>query len=295
MTWDGVVGLRGETLAALAARHGGWVVGDGQRSPARIVPVTVAGAGDLAPLLASRFVASARSAAGRGAALLVDASLAGAVASGPAGAWVHEHATWAMAALLDEAVVPDAPAVVGPGCTIAPTAILGPRVVLGARVTVGPGAVIGYPGFGWAFGAGGAVRPVPQLGGVVLEDDVSIGPLCTVDAGTLAPTRIRAGAKLDAHVHVGHNGDIGAGTIIAAQCGFAGSVTLGRGVLVGGQVGVGDHVTVGDGARIAGGSGVIGDVPPGAVVAGYPAVPRGRWLRAFAKLYRGVRRPLPER
>jgi UDP-3-O-[3-hydroxymyristoyl] glucosamine N-acyltransferase len=258
------------------------------------VPVSVAKAGDLAPLLSARFVKSAREAVDRGAALLVDASLVDAVGTAPA-VWVHDHATWAMAAVLDEAVVPDTPAVVGPGCSIAPTAILGPRVVVGARVTIGPGAVIGYPGFGWAFGPAGAVRPVPQLGGVVLEDDVSIGPLCTIDAGTLAPTRIRAGAKLDAHVHVGHNGDIGPGTIIAAQTGFAGSVTLGRGVLVGGQVGVGDHVTVGDGARIAGGSGVIGDVPPGAVVAGYPAVPRGRWLRAFATLYRGVRRPSPER
>ena len=289
MTWDGVVRLRGETLAALAARHGGRIAAGGAEAPGRLVPVGLARDGDLAPLLATRFVKSAREAAARGAALLVDASLADSVRG--ARAWVHPHATWAMAALLDEALVPDVPAVVGPGGSIASTAVLGPRVVVGARVTVGPGAVIGHPGFGWAFGEAGAVRPVPQLGGVVLEDDVSIGPLCTIDAGTLAPTRIRAGAKLDAHIHVGHNGDIGTGCIIAAQCGFAGSVTLGRGVLVGGQVGIGDHVTVGDGARIAGGSGVIGDVPPGAVVAGYPAVPRGRWLRAMATLYRGARRP----
>jgi UDP-3-O-[3-hydroxymyristoyl] glucosamine N-acyltransferase len=292
VTWDGVVRLPGATLGALAARHGGRVLAGCERAPERIVPVTVAGAGDLAPLLAARFTRSAHEAAERGAALLVDASLKGWLTSA---AWVHERPAWAMAALLGEAIVPDAPAEVGPGCSIAPTAVLGPRVVVGARVTIGPGAVIGHPGFGWAFGEGGAVCAMPQLGGVIVEDDVSIGPLCTVDAGTLAPTRIRARAKLDAHVHVGHNGDIGAGTIIAAQCGFAGSVTLGRGVLVGGQVGIADHVTVGDGARIAGGSGVIGDVPPGTVVAGYPAVPRERWLRALAKLYRGVRRPLPER
>jgi UDP-3-O-[3-hydroxymyristoyl] glucosamine N-acyltransferase len=294
VSWDGVVRLRAETLAARAARHGGWIVAGGERVAERIAPIGAAKEGDLAPLLSARFVKSAREAVERGAALLVDASLAEKVPRA-SGMWVHDHATWAMAELLDEALVPDTPAVVGPGCSIAPTAVLGPRVVVGARVTIGPGAVIGHPGFGWAFGPAGAMRPVPQLGGVVLEDDVAIGPLCTIDAGTLAPTRIRAGAKLDAHVHVGHNGDIGPGTIIAAQCGFAGSVTLGRGVLVGGQVGVGDHVTVGDGARIAGGSGVIGDVPPGAVVAGYPAVPRGRWLRAFATLYRGAARPPPER
>jgi UDP-3-O-[3-hydroxymyristoyl] glucosamine N-acyltransferase len=85
---------------------------------------------------------------------------------------------------------------------------------------------------------------------------------------------------------VGHNGDVGEGSFLAAQCGLAGSVTLGRGVLVGGQAGFADHVTVGDGARVAGKSGVIGDVPAGAVVAGYPAVPRARWLRALAWLYR---------
>lgn len=288
MIWDGVVRLRGETLAALAARYGGEAVAGGHEAPACLAPVGAARDGDLAPLLARRFLARARQAIHRGAALLVDASLAGELA-GARRLWIHEHAAWALASVLDEAVVPDLPALVGPGCVVAPTAVLGPRVVLGARVVVGPGAVIGHPGFGWALQEPASVRPVPQLGGVVIEDDVSIGPLTTVDAGTLAPTRIRRGAKLDAHVHVGHNGDIGAGCIIAAQCGFAGSVTLGRGVLVGGQVGVGDHVTIGDGARIAGGSGVIGDVPPGAIVAGYPAISRGRWLRAIARLYRKSR------
>jgi UDP-3-O-[3-hydroxymyristoyl] glucosamine N-acyltransferase len=193
-----------------------------------------------------------------------------------------------MADLLETAHVPAAPPVAGQGCAIAPTAFLGPRVVLGNRVTVGPGAVIGYPGFGWARGEGNAVRAIPQLGGVVIEDDVYIGPLCTIDAGTLSPTRIRQGAKLDSHVHVGHNVDIGEGAIIAAQSGFAGSVKIGRGALIGGQVGVADHVTVGDGARVAAKSGVIGDVPAGTVVAGYPAVARVRWLRALARAFRGL-------
>jgi UDP-3-O-[3-hydroxymyristoyl] glucosamine N-acyltransferase len=121
---------------------------------------------------------------------------------------------------------------------------------------------------------------------VVIEDDVAIGPLCTIDAGTLAPTVIRRGAKLDAQVHIGHNCDIGEGCIIAAQAGLAGSVVLGRRVLVGGQAGIADHVRVGDGARIAAKSGVIGDVPAGGVVAGYPAQPRMRWLRALARSYR---------
>ncbi len=304
MNWDGVVRLRGESLDALAARLGGRVFAGGRVAPVRIVPVAHAREGDLAPVLSGRFVKEAGEAARRGAALLVDAAIAERVgradATSPARPegeraqtpmWVHEHATWAMAEVLDAAEVPDAPAAVGAGCVIAPSAVLGPRVVVGARVRIGEGAVIGNPGFGWAQGPREAVRAVPQLGGVVIEDDVSIGPLCTVDAGTLAPTRVRRGAKLDAHVHVGHNGDVGEGCILAAQVGLAGSVALGRGVLVGGQAGIADHVTVGDGARIAAKSGVIGDVPAGAIVAGYPAVARARWLRGLARLYRGLLPP----
>jgi UDP-3-O-[3-hydroxymyristoyl] glucosamine N-acyltransferase len=250
--------------------------------------VEVAGAGDLAVFAHSRYARAARRASERGAALLVDDGRAKDLRSGAR--WVHPHAWWAMAELLDEAGVPDTPATWGEGCEIGEHVVLGPRVVIGARVRIGAGAVIGRPGFGWADGPDGRVRAIPQLGGVIIEDDAVVGPLCTVDAGTLAPTVLRRGVKLDAHCHVGHNCVLGEGTIVAAQSGFAGSVVLGRGVLVGGQVGIADHVHVGDGARIAAKSGVIGDVPPGAVVAGYPAVPRVRWLRALARLYRGLSR-----
>jgi UDP-3-O-[3-hydroxymyristoyl] glucosamine N-acyltransferase len=289
--WDGIVRLQGHSLESLATAHGGRILSGGGLAPERIVPVGAARSGDLAPVLARRALHAGRDAAVRGAALLIDESLAAAFSETPSGGiWVHEHATWAMAELLDHAIVPDSAAVFGELCRLASGVVLGPRVVIGARVTIGPGSVIGHPGFGWANGKEGAVRGVPQLGGVVIEDDVSIGPLCTIDSGTLSPTRIRRGAKLDAHVHVGHNGDVGEGVIVAAQCGFAGSVTIGRGALIGGQVGIADHVTVGAGARVAAKSGVIGDVPPGAIVAGYPAVARSLWLRALAKLYRGVRR-----
>ncbi|MBX3125500.1 MAG: UDP-3-O-(3-hydroxymyristoyl)glucosamine N-acyltransferase [Polyangiaceae bacterium] len=221
----------------------------------------------------------------------------------------HGHAAWALARLLAGAA-PAAAGRVHPSARVAATAVVEPGVgvgedarieagaviyagvTLGARVRIGAGAVIGRPGFGWVEGPDGQRERMPQPGGVVLEDDVEVGPLCTVDSGTLAPTLLQRGVKLDAHVHVGHNVRIGPDCLIAAQVGFAGSVVLGRGVLVGGQAGFKDHVRVGDGARVLAKSGVIGDVPPGAIVAGFPAMARVPWLRAMAELRanRGRRR-----
>lgn len=284
------------TLAELAARYGGEVRAprlsgdlaarvDDDVEVDEIVPVHEARRGQLAPVLRLTFVESARVAAQRGALLLVDAAVA---ARAPDGVpvWVHPQANWAMACVLDGCEVEDTEPSIGPGALVSDHVVIGPRVVIGRNVRIGAGAVIGHPGFGWANGPRGELRAVPQLGGVVIEDDVSIGPLTTIDAGTLSPTIIRRGAKLDAHVHVGHNSVVGEECILAAQSGLAGSVVLGRGVQLGGQVGIADHVTVGDGARIAAKSGVIGDVPPGAVVAGYPAQPRMRWLRSLAWLHR---------
>ena len=134
--------LPGRTLRVLVERHGGRVLAGEARAPERIVPAERARDGDLAPLLSRRFVKAASEAGLRGAALLVDAALEGvawtrasrAGASGSAGLWIHPLGAWAMAELLDDALVPDAPAVVGHGCSIAPSAVLGPRVVIGARV-----------------------------------------------------------------------------------------------------------------------------------------------------------------
>ena len=281
--------LATQTLGQLVAAFGGQTRGSAaSESVTRIAPVEIAKAGELAPLLAGRYVRAAALAKARGASLLVTPELAGRPGIEGLAAWVHPAAGWALAKLLDTCDAPRVPAIMGDGCVIGPNVVLDFNVVLGARVVIGAGCVIGHPGFGWTAGPDGAVRGVPQLAGVVIEDDVVIGPLSTIDAGTLTPTRIRRGAKLDAQCHVGHNCDIGEGAMIAAQCGFAGSVRVGKGAQIGGQVGVADHVTIGDGARIAGKSGVIGDVPAGAVVAGYPAVARGRWLRALAHVYRGV-------
>lgn len=276
------------TAAELAERHGGVVRGVVRGVARRIAPVERAGAGDLAPVLRGSYVREAIEATQRGAMLLVEERVARESALAKMPCWVHEHAAWAMACVLDTCDAPNVPPAQGEGCLLGRHVVLEPRVVLGRRVRIDAGSVVGRPGFGWATGPNGAVRAIPQLGGVIIEDDVTIGPLCTIDAGTLGPTIIRRGAKLDAQVHVGHNCEIGEGTIVAAQSGFAGSVRVGKGVLIGGQVGIADHITIGDGARIAAKSGVLADVAPGSTVAGYPAVARMRWLRGFAKLYRGL-------
>jgi UDP-3-O-[3-hydroxymyristoyl] glucosamine N-acyltransferase len=156
---------------------------------------------------------------------------------------------------------------IGEDSVIHPHVVLREGVRLGRRVIVHAGAVLGADGFGYAPD-GGRYRKIPQVGGVVIEDDVEIGANATVDRATLGATVIRRGTKIDNLVQVAHNVEIGEDCILAAQTGIAGSSRLGRGALLGGQVGVGDHVTVGDGAMLAAQAGVVQDVPPGAKLAG---------------------------
>src|SRR5580692_11422940 len=290
MTWARGVRLRPTTLAELTEAHGG-VSPLASARVTRFSPLDAAGETDLAPLLAPRFIGAAVAAAARGAVLLVSADLAEDPRVSRLGAWVHPHAAWAVACVLERwADVSASPPSLGRDVVLGSHVDLGPRVTLGDRVTIGPFSVIGGVGFGWATGPDGRSKRIPHLGGVVLEDDVTVGPLCTIDAGVLSPTILRRGVHLDAQVHVAHNCEIGERTFVAAQSGFAGSVKVGQRVLVGGQVGIADHVTIGDGARIAGKSGVIGDVAAGATVAGYPAVARGLWLRGLASMYRALGR-----
>lgn len=292
------------SLAQLSRRYGGAI--DSEAASLDVRAVAIPGAelrgGELILVASKR---AARLVTQVDAALLLPTKLARHVPAG--NRWVHESPWWAMAAVLEEAVVPWSEATtahVAPDVVRAPTAVVHPGAVigpgsrleshsviyggveLGARVIVGAGAVVGRPGFGFAHGPNGASRRIPQLGGVIVGDDVEIGALCTIDAGTLGPTRIGRASKLDAHVHVGHNVVIGERCFMAAQVGLAGSVELGDDVWLGGQAGVSDHVRIGSGARIAAKSGVISDVPAKAQVAGFPAVPRLRWLRRMTWLMR---------
>jgi UDP-3-O-[3-hydroxymyristoyl] glucosamine N-acyltransferase len=181
-------------------------------------------------------------------------------------------------------------AVIGADCRIGPNAVVCSGCTLGDRVILGPGAVIGSCGFGFAPDGKG-VRKIPQVGRVVIEDDVEIGANTTVDRATLGETRIGRGTKIDNLVQVGHNVSIGKNVLIAAQVGLSGSVAIEDGAVLGGQVGVADHVVIGAGAQVGAKSGVGTHVAPGARVAGYPAVEVRRWLEN-AFLWRRVRRLL---
>ena len=162
---------------------------------------------------------------------------------------------------------------VGAGVEIGDDSIIYPHVVLrdgvrlGRRVIVHAGAVLGADGFGYIVD-GGVRRKIPQVGGVVVEDDVEIGANTTIDRATLGTTLVRRGSKIDNLVQVAHNVEIGEDVVIAAQSGIAGSSRVGKRVVLGGQAGIADHVTIGDDAMLAAQTGVAQDVPGGARLAG---------------------------
>ena len=179
-------------------------------------------------------------------------------------------------------------AVVGAGVRIGRDSTIGAGVSLshalvGNRVIVHAGARIGQDGFGYQPGPGGHLK-VPQIGRVVLQDDVEIGAGSTIDRGALRDTVIGEGTKIDNLVQIAHNVVIGRHCIIVSQTGISGSTTLGDFVMLGGQVGVVGHCTIGDGAQIAASSNVKGDVPPGVRWGGSPAKPVREWFREMTTL-----------
>ena len=158
---------------------------------------------------------------------------------------------------------------------------------LGHRVTLGNGVVVGGDGFGFAKRADGTHYKIVQSGPAVIEDDVEIQSLCSIDRATVGETRVKRGAKIDSLVQVGHACVVGEDNILCAQTGLAGSSILGRNVLLAGQVGVSGHLTIHDNAVVYAQSGIGGDVAAGVVVSGSPAFDAATWRRAvtaFPKL-----------
>ncbi len=184
---------------------------------------------------------------------------------------------------------------VGEDCVLHPNVVVREGCRIGNRVALHAGVVIGSDGFGYAGRGDGRVK-IPQIGIVVVEDDVEIGANTTVDRATLGRTVIGRGAKIDNLVQIAHNVVLGENSVIAAQAGIAGSTRIGRNVTLAGQVGVVNHIEIGDGAIIGPQSGVAKSVAPGAVLSsGLPASPHPEWLRVMTllpqlpKLWQAVR------
>jgi len=224
-----------------------------------------------------------------------------------AGTSVHATARLEAGVVVEPGAVICAGAEIGAGTVIGPQAVIGPKVkigracrigahvsilhaFLGDRVVIHPGARLGQDGFGFALSASGP-KKTPQLGRVIVQDDVEIGANTTIDRGALRDTVIGEGTKIDNLVQIGHNVSIGRGCVVAAQTGLAGSCEIGDFAMLGGQVGVGAYVSIGRNAGVAAKSGVMRDVPPGGRYGGSPARPIRQFLRGEAWLERFSARP----
>ncbi len=167
---------------------------------------------------------------------------------------------------------------IGEDCRIFPNVNLMKGTELGDRVRIHSSSVIGCDGFGYVKDEGQR-KKVPQLGNVVVEDEVEIGSSVTVDRARFDETRIRRGAKIDNLVQIAHNVTVGENAVIVAQSGIAGSSNVGSNSMLGGQSGVAGHLNVGDNVKVAGRAGVTKDVEDGEVVSGFPAQPRSKFNR----------------
>lgn len=177
---------------------------------------------------------------------------------------------------------------IGNDSVVYPNVSIMAGTVIGNRVILHAGAVIGSDGFGFVREGASSLK-IPQMGTVLIEDDVEIGANSCVDRAALGETIIRSGVKMDNLVQVGHNTVIGENSIIVAQVGISGSVRIGRRVVIGGQVGIADHLEVGDEAMVAAQAGLAKSVAAGQVVSGSPAIAHRKWLRAS-----GLTARLPE-
>jgi UDP-3-O-[3-hydroxymyristoyl] glucosamine N-acyltransferase len=312
-----------ESVASLAERIGGQVVGDGAVRITGVADLRVAGPTDLGFVRDPRYAELAG--ASRAGCVLVKAALdvpiAQIVVRDPASSFarvaqvfhplpratsheVHPTAVIDGSAVLEEPVRVGAHVVieagvrvgagtvigagsflgagveVGQDCVIQPRVALHERSRLGNRVVLQAGTVIGSDGFGYARDGAEWVR-IPQLGGVILEDDVELGAQCTVDRGALGDTRIGRGTKIDNMVHIGHNCVLGEDCLLAAFSALGGSTVLGDRVTFGGHICTAGHIKIASDVRVGGNSGIIADIPEKGDFMGYPVLPKGRWMRSM--------------
>ncbi len=180
-------------------------------------------------------------------------------------------------------------------CTIGKNTVIWPGTVIRERCHVGsdciihPNATIGADGFGFRPCAERGLVKIPQIGNVIIGNNVEIGANTCVDRGKFSSTILGDGCKIDNLVQIGHNSKLGKFCIMAGNSGLAGSVTLGNGVIIGGSASIKDHTTIGDGAIVGAGSGVTGDIPAGKTMLGYPAVEARDALKQWAILKRLVK------
>jgi len=201
------------------------------------------------------------------------------------GASVDPTATLGERVVVYPGVVVGARCVIGDDTVLFPNVVLYPGTILGSNVRIHAGAMLGADGFSYDPTPDGP-RKVPQLGCVRVEDGVEIGANTCIDRAFLGETVIGTQSKIDNLVQVGHNDQLGAGVILAAQVGLSGSVTVGDGVMMGGQVGVVDHVNIRSGVRLGGQAGVPFDMTEPGDFFGSPAMPLGLWKRAMLLLRR---------
>jgi len=178
---------------------------------------------------------------------------------------------------------------IGDHTVIWPGAVIRERCHLGKGCIIHPNATIGADGFGFRPSAEHGLVKIPQIGNVIIGNNVEIGANSCVDRGKFSSTVLGDGCKIDNLVQIGHNSKLGPFCIMAGNSGLAGSVTLGTGVLIGGSASIKDHVTIGDGAIVGAGSGVTADIPAGKTMLGYPAVEARDALKQWAILKRLVR------
>lgn len=174
-------------------------------------------------------------------------------------------------------------AVLDDDCIIYANVSIRENTRIGKRVIIHAGTVIGSDGFGFVTDRG-RHHKIPQVGGVIIEDDVEIGANCTIDRATLGYTVVKQGTKIDNLVHIAHNVTVGEHCILVTQVGISGSCTIGNHVVLGGQVGIADHVIIGDRVMASAQSGIIKDIEPDQVVGGTYAMPQRDWLKVQAVL-----------